>query len=114
MGFTRHLVGDLEGAIEFYHQALSRKPDDPFSSQMLNRALNEALDNMGPSSSIANTTNGSLGLQTSPMTPANRSSMSMGSTMSSIKFQGNNNSATTGNGRYIFSPGDSDVDMSLV
>ena len=36
-------MGDLDEAIDFYHQALSCKPDDPFSSEMLNKALQEAL-----------------------------------------------------------------------
>lgn len=40
------MTGDLDGAIELYHQALSRKPDDPFSSDMLNRALEEALSSV--------------------------------------------------------------------
>ena len=43
-GFTRHFDGDLDGAIESYHQALSRKPDDPFASEMLNRAMRESLE----------------------------------------------------------------------
>jgi anaphase-promoting complex subunit 6 len=43
LAFTRHLTGDVDSAIDLYHQALSRKPDDPFSSEMLNRALQEAL-----------------------------------------------------------------------
>lgn len=43
MGFTKHLVGDLDTAIDLYHQALSCKPDDPFCSEMLNKALQEAL-----------------------------------------------------------------------
>ncbi len=104
MGFTRHLFGDLEGAIEFYHQALSRKPDDPFASEMLNRALFEALDNLGPTSTNDGT----------PTPNRNRSAMSMGTTMSSIKFQGGNNSMIMNdNGRSFFSPGDSDVDMSM-
>jgi len=103
LGFSQHLVGDLESAIEFYHQALSRKPDDPFASEMLNRALYEALDNMAPTS-----TN-----DTTPKTPANQSSMSMGTTMSTIKFQGGNSMMMNDNGRSFFSPGDSDVDMSM-
>ena len=37
-------MGDLDEAIDFYHQALSCKPDDPFSSEMLNKALQEALN----------------------------------------------------------------------
>jgi anaphase-promoting complex subunit 6 len=44
LGFTRHLAGDIDGAIASYHQALSRKPDDPFASEMLNRAMRESLD----------------------------------------------------------------------
>jgi hypothetical protein len=36
-------MGDLDGAFDYYHQSLSRKPDDPFSSEMLNRALQDAL-----------------------------------------------------------------------
>ncbi len=44
LGFTRHLSGDLDGAIESYHQALSRKPDDPFAGEMLNRAMRETLE----------------------------------------------------------------------
>ena len=44
LGFTRHLAGDIDEAIESYHQALSRKPDDPFASEMLNRAMRESLD----------------------------------------------------------------------
>lgn len=43
LGFARHLSGDVDGAIDSYHEALSRKPDDPFSSEMLNRALAEAI-----------------------------------------------------------------------
>lgn len=115
MGFTHHLVGDIEGAIELYHQALSRKPDDPFSSEMLNRALEEALDDMGQLSPGVATNESLASMDAPPMTPADRSSMSIGSTMSSIKFQGGNNSMlTTGNGRSFFSPGDSDIDMSRV
>ena len=41
-------MGDIDGAIESYHQALSRKLDDPFSSEMLNRALHEAVDTPDP------------------------------------------------------------------
>jgi hypothetical protein len=37
-------MGDLDGAIDYYHQSLSRKADDPFSSEMLNRALHDALN----------------------------------------------------------------------
>ena len=44
LGFTKHLVEDLDGAIACYHQALSCKADDPFSTDMLNRALREAMN----------------------------------------------------------------------
>ena len=44
LGFTKHLVEDLDGAIACYHQALSCNADDPFSADMLNRALREALN----------------------------------------------------------------------
>ena len=42
LDFARHLSRDVDGAIKSYHKALNRKPDDPFSSEMLNRALAEA------------------------------------------------------------------------
>jgi tetratricopeptide (TPR) repeat protein len=44
LGFTKHLMNDLDGAIECYHRALSVKADDPFSTEMMNRALQEALE----------------------------------------------------------------------
>lgn len=34
----------MDEAIDLYHQALSCKPDDPFASEMLNKALQEALN----------------------------------------------------------------------
>lgn len=43
LGFAKHLSGDVDGAIDSYHEALSRKPEDPFSSEMLTRALSEAV-----------------------------------------------------------------------
>jgi tetratricopeptide (TPR) repeat protein len=43
LAFTQHLMGDVDTAINYYHQALSCKPDDAFSTEMLNRALEEAL-----------------------------------------------------------------------
>ena len=35
------LMGDVDGAIEAYHQALSISADDSFSNEMLNRALRD-------------------------------------------------------------------------
>ncbi|KAL7524767.1 hypothetical protein ACHAXR_000707 [Thalassiosira sp. AJA248-18] len=43
LGFAKHLSGDVDGAIDSYHEALSRKPEDPFTSEMLTRALAEAV-----------------------------------------------------------------------
>ena len=37
------MSGDIDGAIDSYHEALSRKPEDPFTSEMLTRALSEAV-----------------------------------------------------------------------
>ena len=43
LGFAKHLSGNVDGAIVSYHDALSRKPEDPFTSEMLTRALAEAV-----------------------------------------------------------------------
>ena len=48
-------MGEINEAIESYHQALSRKPDDPFASDMLHRALYEALDVPEPNILVDNT-----------------------------------------------------------
>ena len=42
LGFTRHLQGDFDSAIEHYHQALGIRPTDTFASEMLRRALEDA------------------------------------------------------------------------
>jgi len=39
-------MGDLDEAIDLYHQALGCKPDDPFASEMLSKALQEALNSI--------------------------------------------------------------------
>jgi anaphase-promoting complex subunit 6 len=39
LAYTKHLEGDLDSAISYYHQALALKPEDPFSTEMLNHAL---------------------------------------------------------------------------
>ncbi|EOD11296.1 hypothetical protein EMIHUDRAFT_214582 [Emiliania huxleyi CCMP1516] len=41
LGFTHHLRGDPDGAIELYHQSLSLKPDDTFTCEMLKEALKD-------------------------------------------------------------------------
>jgi anaphase-promoting complex subunit 6 len=43
LAFTNHLSGEVDAAISLYHQALAVKPDDPFSSEMLGRALRESM-----------------------------------------------------------------------
>ena len=44
LGFTLHLKGDLDAAIELYHQSLSLKPDDTFTCEMLSEALKDTLE----------------------------------------------------------------------
>jgi hypothetical protein len=41
-------MGSLDEAIDCYHQALGCKPEDPFSTEMLNKALSEALISFSP------------------------------------------------------------------
>jgi tetratricopeptide (TPR) repeat protein len=41
LAFTKQLVGDLDAAISYFHQALSIKADDSFSTEMLTRALQD-------------------------------------------------------------------------
>jgi tetratricopeptide (TPR) repeat protein len=43
LAFTTHLAGDADAAVSLYHQALAVKPDDPFASDMLNRALRDSM-----------------------------------------------------------------------
>ena len=44
LAFTHQLSGSYSTAIELYHKTLSIKPGDTFASEMLSRALVEALD----------------------------------------------------------------------
>lgn len=39
LGFTKHLQGNIDEAIEIYHKALAMKPNHSFASRMLSRAL---------------------------------------------------------------------------
>jgi anaphase-promoting complex subunit 6 len=94
LAFTRHLAGDLDGAIEAYHQALSRKPDDPFASEMLNRAMMESLD---------------LG----PMIIPDVGGVSLSMSMSMGFKQSFSQSVDEAFDESAFSLGDSDVDMSM-
>jgi len=101
LGFTRHIRGDVEGAIEAYHQALGRKPDDPFASEMLSRALQEAVDVFKPltddkfeGASGESAFQFGLSVQSLPACTEdfdmNRSEMSMSASVSTVRFlQGN-------------------------
>eukprot|EP00742_Colponemidia_sp_Colp-10_P011512 GILJ01012796.1.p1 GENE.GILJ01012796.1~~GILJ01012796.1.p1 ORF type:complete len:526 (+),score=88.80 GILJ01012796.1:22-1578(+) len=41
LGFTYHLMGELDKAVDNYHKALALRRDDIFTSEMLQKALNE-------------------------------------------------------------------------
>ena len=44
LGFCHQLAGHMDAAIDTYHQALAQKPEDPFASEMLQRALQDAVE----------------------------------------------------------------------
>ena len=44
LGYTYHLMGNIDAAIQNYHKALAHKRDDPFSTEMLDRALKDSLE----------------------------------------------------------------------
>jgi tetratricopeptide (TPR) repeat protein len=52
--FTSQMMGKADVAVEYYHQALSCRPDDNFSTEMLSRALGSHLA-AAPSSSTTTT-----------------------------------------------------------
>lgn len=101
LGFTRHLSGDLDGAIESYHQALSRKPDDPFAGEMLNRAMRETLE-LG--TLFCDESEPATGISRCPLTSPEASGMGMGSRRS-------NSQSSIEDSNFSF--GDSDIDMSM-
>lgn len=112
LGFTCHIQGDIDGAIESYHQALSRKPDDTFASEMLNRALQDQLDSVSYSGTSTAQTPGShdVNLFSSPLA----SPHGMGNlTQDSSAFKETNESAIFASYNSNMSQGDSDVDMSV-
>jgi anaphase-promoting complex subunit 6 len=47
LAYSRHLMGDLDGAIQGYHEALAIKPEDAFCSELLNKALMDAFEEGG-------------------------------------------------------------------
>ncbi len=42
LGFTYHLKGDFDTAIDYYHKALGLVADDALTTEMLERALKDA------------------------------------------------------------------------
>ncbi|GMH75379.1 hypothetical protein TrST_g11702 [Triparma strigata] len=44
LAFSKHLSGNIDDAIADYHTALSLKPDDAFSAEMLNKALEDSMN----------------------------------------------------------------------
>lgn len=44
IGFTHHLNGDLQQAIEYYHKALGLKYEDSFTAEMLSKALQQQFE----------------------------------------------------------------------
>lgn len=43
LAFVLHLQGKLDEAIDYYHLSLSVRPEDPFTTEMLAAAMDEAL-----------------------------------------------------------------------
>lgn len=48
IGFTYHLNGDIEQAIEYYHKALGLKYEDSFTAEMLSKALQQQFEQSIP------------------------------------------------------------------
>jgi anaphase-promoting complex subunit 6 len=44
IGFTYHLQGEFNKAIDYYHRSLGLNPRDPFTFDMLERALREVFE----------------------------------------------------------------------
>lgn len=105
MGYTQHLMGNVDGAIESYHQALGIKPDDSFSGEMLDRALEDAFDN--PTSLVSSFTP-----RRAPATvgKASESRMSFGAVSSLRSRNTIDNSMLTDEGSSFTL--DSDVEMT--
>ena len=79
LGFTRQLMRDYDGAIEMYHQALSRKPDDPFCTEMLNRAFEESVSSFSKMTVGASSKSTAAGAAAAPKVSSASSSSSTSS-----------------------------------
>jgi len=100
LGFAKHLDGDVDGAIDSYHEALSRKPEDQFTSEMLTRALAEAV-----------TYPPSLAMLSADSVEESRSRGGIGSSL--LKKMGSSTAAVQGNhDMSMFTSETNDVDMS--
>jgi anaphase-promoting complex subunit 6 len=103
LGFTRHLIGDLDGAIEAYHQALSRKSDDPFAQEMLDKALEESMNMCGLFDGDDELHNSCMKTRHSPLVPSKDSFVRHN--MSTIDDAEESN--------ITFGDSTSDIDMSM-
>ncbi|KAL7550818.1 hypothetical protein ACHAWF_014060 [Thalassiosira exigua] len=108
LGFAKHLSGDVDGAIDSYHEALSRKPEDPFTSEMLTRALAEAVT-YPPSLAML-----------SPLSPEEDDLRKGGvgsSILKSLESSGNSRNgdptSNYGHGSSMLTADSNDIDMSL-
>jgi len=101
LGFAKHFGGDVDGAIDSYHEALSRKPEDQFTSEMLTRALAEAV-----------TYPPSLAMLSADSVEESRSRGGIGSSL--LKKMGNSATDVQGNDHDLsmFTSETNDVDMS--
>ena len=54
LAFTKHLMGEIDHAISFYHKALGLKPDDPFCTDMLSRAFHDQIETTTTTQDIFN------------------------------------------------------------
>ena len=66
-GFTCHLQGKLDMAIEAYHKALGFKPEDTFSSEMLTRALHDSFGDEDSFDMLGDSPNDSASVNMSEM-----------------------------------------------
>jgi anaphase-promoting complex subunit 6 len=108
LGYCSHLSGNLHEAIEHYHISLSKKPDDPFCSEMLQRALSDALDEHAffPNDD----TTASEDFATTPMSTTGKVIGALAIDQSSMLLS--TNTSVGGDNGFSFSvEEDSDVDM---
>eukprot|EP01059_Diplonema_ambulator_P010337 TRINITY_DN20333_c1_g1_i1.p1 TRINITY_DN20333_c1_g1~~TRINITY_DN20333_c1_g1_i1.p1 ORF type:complete len:671 (+),score=212.52 TRINITY_DN20333_c1_g1_i1:41-2014(+) len=72
IGFTYHLMGDLDQAVRYYHMSLSVKSNDSFSRDMLNKAIRDSFSHATSSSTSPPSLRPSLLSTTSPPVVAGR------------------------------------------